>query len=69
MFNVLNINNLRFWYCLGFRASDLEFSLGGSLGLPARRAYSPEGAKKIVEVILLNILPVRINSLISDRKG
>ncbi len=45
LLNVLNINNLRVWYCLGFRASDLGFSLWGRLGLPARRAYSPEGAK------------------------
>ena len=27
LLKVLNITNLKFWYCLGFRASDLGFSL------------------------------------------
>jgi len=59
LLKVLNINNLKFWYCLGFRASDLGFSFWGRLGLPARRVYSPEGAKNFVEVVLFNIQSVR----------
>ena len=32
LLKVLNITNFKFWYCLGFRASDLGFSLWGVLG-------------------------------------
>ena len=32
LLKVLNIKNLKFWYCLGFRASHLGFSLKGVFG-------------------------------------
>ncbi len=41
LLNGLSINNLKFWYCLGFRASDLGFALGRVL------AFRPVGREKL----------------------
>ncbi len=66
LLNVLNINNLKFWCYLGFRASDLGFSLGGVSArnpptLKLRRIPRSLGeGGNFVEVVLLNFLSVRI---------
>jgi len=49
LLNVLSINNLKFWYCLGFRASDLGFLTGGVLAFrpvgPTLQGVAPTGRR------------------------
>jgi len=49
MFGLFEISNFGIW-----------ISIQGRLGLPDRKAYSPEGAKTFIDVVLINILSVGI---------